>query len=56
MAAKFVRDMELETVGELKAALADLPDDMPVSDSLGELLCLRIYEDDDTDQRFMEVA
>jgi len=56
MAAKFVRNMDIQTVGELKAAMADLPDDLPVYDSLGELLCLRIYEDDGTGEQFMEVA
>lgn len=37
-------EKEVETVGELKMLLATLPDDMPVTDSVGELLCLRIYE------------
>lgn len=52
--ANFIIDMEVETVGELKAALADLPNDMPVSDSVGELLCLRIFEEEGA--KFMEVA
>lgn len=49
-----IDEKEIATVGELKVALYMLPDDMPVSDSVGELLCLRIYELDDV--RFMEVV
>ncbi len=49
-----LREMEVETVGELKAVLSVLPDAMPVSDAVGELLCLRIYEDDSKEQ-FLEV-
>ena len=49
-----IKELEVATVGELKTALYMLPDDMPVSDSVGELLCLRIFELDEV--RFMEVA
>ena len=51
---KLIREMEVETVGELKAVLSVLSDSMPVSDAVGELLCLRIYEEDGV--QFMEVA
>ena len=51
--AQFICEMEVETVGELKALLDTLSNDMPVSDALGELLCLRIYEKDGA--QFMEI-
>jgi hypothetical protein len=51
---ELIKEMEVCTVGELKTALYMLPDDMPVSDSVGELLCLRIYEQDQV--QFLEVA
>jgi hypothetical protein len=50
---KLIREMEVETVGELKAVLSVLPDDMEVSDAVGELLCIRIYEEDG--KKFMEI-
>lgn len=52
--AGLIKEVEVETVCELKTALYMLPDDMPVSDAVGELLCIRIYEDED--KQFMEVA
>ena len=52
--ATLLREMEVETVFGLKAVLANLPDDMPVTDAVGELLCLRIYEEEGS--KFMEVA
>lgn len=51
---ELIKELEPTNVGELKALLADLPDDMPVSDCVGELLCLRIYELEGI--KFMEVA
>jgi len=51
---ELIKELEPRTVGELKVAIALLPDDMPVSDCVGELLCLRIYEQDG--EKFMEVA
>lgn len=49
-----LREVEVETVGELKAFLASIPDSMPVSDAVGELLCMRIYQQDGV--QFMEMA
>lgn len=46
--ARFVAEYEPQTVAELQAILANLPGDMPVSDALGELLCIRVFEDDDS--------
>lgn len=51
---KLISEKEVETVFELKQVLATLPDDMPVTDSVGELLCLRIYEEDNI--QTLEVA
>lgn len=51
---ELIKEFEVQTVGELKTALYMLPDNMPVTDAVGELLCLRIYEQDDV--KFMEVA
>lgn len=42
--AKLIREIEVETVGDLRRALATCPDDMEVTDAVGELLCLRFYE------------
>lgn len=42
--AKLIREIEVETVGDLRRALATCPDDMEVNDAVGELLCLRFYE------------
>ena len=47
-------EKEVETVGELKQLLATLSDDMPVFDSVGELLCIRIFEEEGA--QTMEVA
>lgn len=53
MMPTLIREFEVETVGELKQALSVIPDNMPVSDAVGELLCIRIYEDEGA--QFMEV-
>ncbi len=53
--ARLVAEYEPQTVAELQAILTNLPYEMPVSDAMGELLCLRIYEDDGTGEQFMEV-
>lgn len=52
--ANMIREDEVQTVGELKKMLADISDDMPVSDCVGELLCIRVYEEEGA--QFMEVA
>lgn len=41
-----LQEIEVETVGELQAFLATLPADMPVTDAVGELLCIRVYDID----------
>lgn len=49
-----IREIEVDTVGDLRRALTTCPDTMPVSDSAGELLCLRFYEEGN--KKFLEVA
>jgi hypothetical protein len=57
MSLKFDREIEdITSILELKEAIADLPDDMPVSDALGEPLLLRFYVDEDTDDPCVEVG
>ncbi len=51
---KLIKEIEVETVGKLRLALATCPDNMPVTDAVGELLCLRFYEEDANE--FIEVA
>lgn len=43
--AKLIREIEVETVGDLRKELTTCPDDMEVADAVGELLILRIYEE-----------
>lgn len=52
--AKFVCDMDVQTVGELKTLLDTLPDEMPVYDAMGELLCVRVFEE--AGEKFLEMA
>lgn len=52
--ANLIKEIEVETVGELRRALTTCPDEMPVTDAVGELLCLRFYEEDAN--KFVEVA
>ncbi|NVO00928.1 MAG: hypothetical protein HXX17_16555 [Geobacteraceae bacterium] len=49
-----ISEFEVETVGELRKHLASLPYEMPVTDAVGELLCIRIYDIDGV--ATMEVA
>ena len=51
---RLLKEVEVETVGELRKALATCPDAMEVTDAVGELLILRFYED--KGQKFLEVA
>lgn len=44
--AKLIKEVEVDTVGDLRRALATCPDEMPVTDAVGELLILRFYEED----------
>lgn len=54
---KFEREVEgLETVGELMEVLAGVPDEMPLSDALGEPLIVRFYKDIDTDDPSIEIG
>lgn len=52
--ANLIKEIEVDTVGELRLALATSPDNMSVYDAVGELLILRFYEDDG--EKFLEVA
>lgn len=54
IASNLLSEIEVETVGELRKYLASLPYDMPVTDAVGELLCIRIYDVDGV--ATMEVA
>lgn len=48
----FINEWEPTTVGELKATLADLHDDMPITDGVGEVLLIWRFENESTgDQR-----
>ena len=52
-----VREIEfIETVGDLRAALAGVPDDRPVCDSLDEAVMLTFWRDLDTGEEFIEIA
>lgn len=52
--ANLIKEVEVETVGELRRALTTCPDEMPVTDAVGELLIIRFYED--KGEKFLEVA
>ena len=52
--AIMMKEVDVSTIGELKAFLKDLPDEMEVFDAVGELLCVRIFED--VGMKFVEVA
>ena len=51
---RMISEKEVSTVFELKQVLSVLPDSMPVTDAVGELLLLRIYEVDNI--QTLEVA
>lgn len=44
--ATMTKEVEVETVGELRRALTMCPDSMPVTDAVGELLMLWFCEED----------
>ncbi len=48
--ARLIAEYEPNTVAELKTILATLPGLMPITDSLGEMLCVQIFEDESGDQ------
>lgn len=52
--ASLIKEVEVDTVGELRLALATCPDEMPVTDAVGEPLILRFYEDEG--EKFLEAA
>ena len=52
--ANLIKEVEVETVGELRRALTTCPDEMPVTDAVGELLIIRFYEGEG--EKFLEVA
>lgn len=54
--ATMTKEVEVETVGELRRALTTCPDEMPVTDAVGELLCLRFYVDESEAGPWVEVA
>lgn len=39
---------DLETIGELRAAIADLPEDMPIGDAFGGSLIVQVFRDQET--------
>lgn len=43
--SSLTKEVEVATVGELRQELANCPDSMPVTDAVGELLCLRFYDE-----------
>lgn len=51
---KPILEMEVETVSELMSLLSVVSPDMPVFDSVGERLCVRVFERDG--EKVMEVA
>jgi len=51
---KPILDITVETVGELMSLLSVISPDMPVSDSVGEPLCVRVFDRDG--EKVMEVA
>lgn len=52
-----VKEIEgFETVGALREALISLPEDMPITDGLGESLLLTVYRDTETGDEFAELG
>lgn len=42
---------DLETIGELRAAIADLPEDMSIGDCFDGSLILQVFRDEETGDR-----
>jgi hypothetical protein len=42
---RFTKEVEVQTAGELRKALATCPDSMPVTDAVGESIVLLFYDD-----------
>ena len=45
----------IETAGDLRAALADVPDNMNICDGLGNGLCLTLCQDEPNGPHYIEV-
>jgi hypothetical protein len=43
------------TVGDLRAALADLPDDCPITCIIDEPVCVTVYEDTETNETYASI-
>ena len=55
MARDRIWEKEVGTVGDLRAALADLPDEMDTVDVFGGEILLTLWRDTETDGRVIEV-
>lgn len=57
MVDKRIREIDgIETVGALREVLLDLPEDMPITDGVGELILLTVFEDKDTGAQYAEIG
>lgn len=51
-----VKEFEgFETVGALREALLDLPEDMPLMDPMGDPLLLTVYREAETGDEYAEI-
>jgi len=53
---RIVSNITIENVGDLRAFLSVLPDDMPTSDHFGDALHLEITADTTTGDKRLEIA
>lgn len=57
MVVKRIREIDgIETVGALREALLSLPEDMPITDGVGELILLTVFEEKDTGAQYAEIG
>lgn len=57
MVDKRIKELDgIETVGALREALLDLSEDMAITDGVGELILLTVYEDRDTGLQYVEIG
>lgn len=57
MALRVLRErFGIETVGELREALADIPANMPIGDTLGDSVKLEFLQDMDTDEKEITIS
>jgi len=54
--SSLIRDVEVLTVGELRKALTDCPDAMPVTDAVGDALRVMFYDDPAEGGKWLEAA